>query len=78
MTYLPPIMRSIMTSYVLYASRHLLGSQPTREEVEEEEKISFCDKLIVPVDDQPMNIDVLVMLLVKKLERDVVFCSSRE
>ena len=30
------------------------------------------------VDDQPMNIDVLEMLLVKKLEREVVFCMSGE
>ena len=30
------------------------------------------------VDDQPMNIDVLEMLLVKKLDRDVVSCSSGE
>ena len=45
---------------------------------EEEEKIVLCEKLIIAVDDQPMNIDVLEMILAKKLEREVVCCYSGE
>ena len=53
-------------------------SRQGRVIAEEEEKISFQERFIVAVDDQPMNIDVLEMLLVKKLEREVVFCMSGE
>ena len=47
-------------------------------EIEEEEKISFAEKFILAVDDHPMNLDVLEMMLVKKLDRSVTCCNSGE
>ena len=52
-----------------------------RRIIEEEEKhpvIPDQEKLIVVVDDHPMNIDVLENLLVKKLDRNVICCLSGE
>ena len=67
-----------MQAEVLNASVGNPRPSTTRYSITEEEKISFTDKLIVAVDDQPMNIDVLEMVLVKKLDRDVICCSSGE
>ena len=56
-------------------------STPAPRIIEEDEKqptIPDQERLVVAVDDHPMNIDVLENLLVKKLERDVICCHSGE
>ena len=58
-----------------------LRTAPARRMIEEEEKqpaIPDRERLIVAVDDHPMNIDVLEYLLVKKLDRNVICCLSGE
>ena len=75
-------MESYMPAQILKASTSQKGSDVIRIArapiAEEEEKISFYERLIVAVDDHPMNIDVLEMIIVKKLERQVTCCLSGE